>query len=209
MSTATEETITVLDLGPAETEFPSPPPAADGSAPEAGTPPADGDDVDDDAPYGRKADGSPKAKPGRRPKGGIPRTAKIQPARPRKTAAPRTTTKKPAGPDYAGAVMGLLQLPAAGLALAGAKNPQFLADALTLELHGPPVAQALAEVAQEQPAVAAVLDRLMHVGPYGALIAAVSPLIFQVAANHGLFPAGQMGTRTLEQMAEIANARAK
>lgn len=144
---------------------------------------------DPEAPYGVKSDGTPRAKPGRRT--GTPNT------RPRKAAAPRAPQpaapakgrrKAPAEPDYRGGVMALVQVAATPLIVAGAKSETALADAAALTLHGPPIADALHTLALERPEVAAVLERLMQVGPYGVLIAAVVPLAVQLAANHGLIP---------------------
>lgn len=142
------------------------------------------------APYGRKSDGSPKAKPGRRP--GTPNTG------PRKAAPPRPKAKKQTAssggrarggrPDYARGIMGLLQLAAAPLMVAGAKNDAALADAAALTVHGPPIAEALDDLAQERPEFAAVLDRVLSAGPYGALLSAALPLVAQLAVNHGLVP---------------------
>jgi hypothetical protein len=73
-----------------------------------------------------------------------------------------------------------------GLSVAGSNNKTLLADSLAVAEHGPNIASALDMLAAERPEVAAVLDRVLAVGPYGALIAAVAPLAMQVVANHGV-----------------------
>jgi hypothetical protein len=50
-------------------------------------------------------------------------------------------------------------------------------------------------VAEQDPKVARVLDRICAVGPYGALVTAVVGLGAQLAANHGRIAEGTMGTR--------------
>lgn len=172
-------------------ESPREHPVVDGAA---GAPPAPG--ADPAAPYGRKADGTPKAKPGR--PAGTPNREPRAAARPRVAPAPGPAPapaakkagqkKAAAGPDYRGGVMGLLQVVSMPLMVAGAKNDALLADAATISIHGPVIATALADLAAERPEVAAVLDRVMSAGPYGALIAAVVPLAVQIAANHRAVP---------------------
>lgn len=175
---------------------------------------ADGTDAPDpDAPWGRKADGTPKAKPGR-PSGtpdGHPRTrrrTRIAPA-PQRRAAPRAKSSSKAGPDYRPGIKGLLQLVAAPLMLAGLKNPACALDAAAVTLHADPLADALQETAEQQPQFAAVLDKVLSVGPYGALLAAVLPLAVQITANHQLLPpevAGAMGALPPEElMAQISS----
>lgn len=149
---------------------------------------------DPNAPYGRTRDGKPRRKPGPPPR--------KTPPGPRSSAPPKTPGPRPkaAGPDYATAFAGLMQLPAAGLALAGMRRPELKADAAALALHTGPVSQAVGQLAHDQPQVAAILDRIMAVGPYGALIAAVSPLVLQVLCNHGIVPAGAAGTIPPDQL---------
>lgn len=135
---------------------------------------------DQEAPYGRKADGSPRGKPGR--KGG---------------SSSGTTTRRrrePARVDYKTPILGLFQLPAGVLAIAGMQRPVFAADAAAITVHAPNIAQALDDLAHERPEVAAVLDRVLQVGPYGVLIAATVPLALQVLANHEALPQGALGT---------------
>lgn len=115
----------------------------------------------------------------------------------KKTSKPRTTTTRKTqktGVDYRPGIMGILQLPAAVLAVGGVNKPELAADAATLTIHSPNVAESLNELAKERPEVAAVLDRILSVGPYGLVIAAVAPMALQILANHDVVPSGVMGT---------------
>lgn len=125
--------------------------------------------------------------------------------------APKRITgrsKAKGGTDYRPGIMGMMQLPAGVLAFAGMSKPELAADAAVLTIHGPNVAEALNELAKERPEVAAVLDRVLSVGPYGLLIAAVMPMVLQILANHGVLPSGLLGTvpkeALLSYMAEEA-----
>ena len=102
----------------------------------------------------------------------------------------KKTTAKPTGransgaqhSRYAEGVRGLLQIPAMGLSLV---NP---VDGFCVAQHTPNIAGAVADLAIERPEVAAALDRVLSVGPYGALIGAVLPLAIQLMHNHGAVP---------------------
>jgi hypothetical protein len=61
-------------------------------------------------------------------------------------------------------------------------------DGFCVAQHTPPIADAVADLAVERPEVAAALDKIMAVGPYGALIGAVLPLAIQIAHNHNKVP---------------------
>jgi hypothetical protein len=78
--------------------------------------------------------------------------------------------------------------------MVGMRKPVYAADAAAITVHAPAIAGALDDLAHEDPAAAAVLERVLQVGPYGALLAAVAPLVLQVLANHEAIPAGSLGT---------------
>lgn len=187
-------------------------------------PPDDVDDVqadvdDPDAPYGR----DPKGKPYKRPeewrarladslaKARASRGPQKAPGRSR-TAKPAGATKtagKPSGVDYRPGIIGLLQIPQFGLVMAGKYvSPAYALDAVTLQLHGPSIADALHQTAIEQPAVAAILDRVLAVGPYGALLGALIPVAAQIAANHGMIqPNPEMGVLSPQGLIDALNAQ--
>jgi hypothetical protein len=158
--------------------------------PTTATPPIDMVNPDTEAPYGRRADGTPRAKPGRRP------GAQSRPTRTRSTPPPTIA-------DYKTPILGLFQIPAGALAMAGMRRPVFAADAAAITIYSPNIAEALDQLAHERPEVAAVLDRVLQVGPYGVLIAAAAPLVLQLLANHNAVPPGIMGTVPPETL--IAN----
>lgn len=83
---------------------------------------------------------------------------------------------------YAEGVAGLLQIPAMVLSFV---DP---VDGFCVAHHAPPISGAVADLAVERPEVAAALDKVLAVGPYGALIGAVLPLVVQLAHNHGAVP---------------------
>lgn len=182
-------------------------------APEGPDVPTHTPDADPDAPWGRKADGSPRAKPGVKPGGG-PRVAS---SGPRKVAAPKSRpsgggSKKAAdGPDYRAALIGLSALPvgiasmAARLISDEKKRAAIQLDALTLKVHAPTIAEALNNTAKTNARVAAALDHVVSVGPYGEIIAAVAPVILQCLANHGQIDANpELGILTPDQLVAAA-----
>ena len=132
-----------------------------------------------DAPWGLKADGTPRAKPGRKSSPGSGTTAR------RSTGSSRSRKNQK---DYRPAVTGLIQMVAFPLTMAGTAKPEFALDGAALIVHSPAVADALHEIAINNPEVARVLESLMAVGPYGALIGAVIPLAIQICANHKILP---------------------
>ena len=142
---------------------------------------------DDNAPYGRRPDGKPRTRP---PSGT---------RRPAASAKPRPSTAT-ARKDYEQPILGLFQLPAGVLAIAGMQRPVLAADAAAVSVHAPPIASALNDLAHERPEVAAVLDKVLQVGPYGIVLAAVMPLALQLLANHGGIPPGALGTTPPEKL---------
>ncbi|WP_333746434.1 hypothetical protein, partial [Streptomyces sp. IBSBF 2950] len=61
-------------------------------------------------------------------------------------------------------------------------------DGFCVAQHTPPIADAVADLAVERPEVAAALEKILTVGPYGALIGAMLPLAVQIAHNHKKVP---------------------
>lgn len=185
--------------------------------PEAGTSPLAPPMVDPDAPFGYKVDGTPrKTAAGRRPANGTgarrPRTG--APKAPGKRATP-SRGAGPARPDYATAISGVFQLMAAGVAMAGRalKMPALMADAAAVAVHQAPVAVALGDIAMDNAAFAAVLDKVAVVGPYGALITALIPMGLQLLVNHRGGPVPEemtstFGVRSREDLLKFAAAAA-
>ena len=138
-----------------------------------------------EAPYGYKKDGTPYK---RRPNGA---------GKGRSTGGGGRRKK---APDYADGINGVFQIAATALAIAGDKKPVLLADSIAITMHGPNIAEGLNQLAQERPEVAAVLERILQVGPYGLVIGATFPLVFQLLTNHGVAPAGLLGTHKPEDL---------
>jgi hypothetical protein len=92
-------------------------------------------------------------------------------------AAPRATATMRKRRD---SVNGIFQLAGFGLMM----GRQY-ADAGAISKHGPGITDEIARLAEDDARLADAVDRLTSVGPYGALIAAVSPLVIQVMVNHG------------------------
>ena len=130
------------------------------------------------------------------------------------SARTASTSKKPAGPDYKAGILGLFQLVAFPLGLAAQRthNVALAADAATLTIHAEPVATGITTVAKQDERLAAILDRIMTVGPYGALLQPVMAMAMQLAANHGLIPESaleSMHLKTADQvMAKAAQMQA-
>lgn len=66
------------------------------------------------------------------------------------------------------------------------------ADAAAIGQLFSPVAKELSNVADTSDLIAKPIDFLIEVGPYGALIAAVTPLALQFMANHGAIDANRL-----------------
>lgn len=162
---------------------------------------------DPEAPYGYTRDGKPRGKPG--PKlGSRNRARKGTKPTPNRSAPTSSARKPPPGPDYQAGIRGLLQMVAAPLAMAGMRKPELAIDAATITLHADSVAEGVAQAAMEIPQLQAILDRVMTVGPWGAVLAPVMALGAQIMANHGVIPAGTMGTLTQEEILAHLHAAA-
>lgn len=102
-----------------------------------------------------------------------------------RSARTRTTAAKAAPDDrtrYASAVAGVLSIPTAILSMV---DP---VDGYCAAHYTPHLAEAIADVAVENPQVAAVVDKLAQVGPLGALLSVGVVIGVQFAHNHGKVP---------------------
>lgn len=143
---------------------------------------------------------------GRKPKKCDAHKRKSTPGAPRRISG---RSKSKGGTDYRPGILGLLQLPAGVLAVAGLNKPELAADAATLTVYAPGVAEAVNDLANERPEIAAVLDRVLAVGPYGALLAAVTPMVLQILCNHEVIPSGILGTVPKEALLAHMEAERK
>jgi hypothetical protein len=90
--------------------------------------------------------------------------------------------------DRVEGVNGIFQLAGLGFIMTG----QF-ADAGAVSLHGPAISNEVVNLAEGDDRIAAVVDKLLQVGPYAGLVAAVMPLVLQILANHKIVPADKLG----------------
>jgi hypothetical protein len=167
--------------------------------------PAPEPDDQEPAPYGRRVDGTPKAKPGR-PRGGGMRSrlagagagagrrrraaAKKVPAPGKTRARPASSAASSAKPnrrDYATRLMLAGKFLTWPLALRPATQP----DAVAVGEHLPPICKAIEESIEDLPNwLVGALDSVAKIGPYSKIAEAASPLIAQVLTNHGVLPIG-------------------
>jgi hypothetical protein len=99
-------------------------------------------------------------------------------------ASPTPRPKAPAKVDYATGLKGLLPLAILPLVGLGRLKPVFFADAAAVSAKGPKVCDELSNLAQDDPRIAAIVEKATKVGPYGALLAAAMELSVQIATNH-------------------------
>lgn len=84
------------------------------------------------------------------------------------------------------------------------------ADVGAINLHWPKISEEIAKLADQDEQVAKIIDPLLQVGPYAGLIAAVLPLVMQVAVNHGRMSPGAMGTQPKSALsAQVESALAQ
>lgn len=141
----------------------------------------------DPAPYGYKADGTPKKAAGR----------------PRKDTAnkPRVQSpKKAAGAkrDYTADLTGLVQT------LWGATAAFAPADAGAIQVHGPGMVKAWNDLAQENSQVARGIEWLTTGSAYGAVVMTTAPLILQILANHQVLPGERLQQLGVQNPADLA-----
>lgn len=166
----------------------------------------------DAAPYGVNADGTPKAKPGRKPgqRNGTGKAAQKAATAPRTPPAPsakRTPAKPPqrkTQTDYRPGVTALLSEATGAVLTIGVlkDDPALISDAAALDNAAPAVAETLNAAADSWPLVAAVLDKVLTVGPHASGMLALVGLVGQIGVNHGWLPAGLVpGTMPRDQLA--------
>lgn len=141
----------------------------------------------DAAPWGYKPDGTPRRSAGGRPRGGTNRRRTSTTTR---TRAPQAPSRKSAGarpktPDYRAGVTGLLTLVALPLRYSGPAGPL---DAATVMLMADEFGSACQSTAEQDARFAAVLDRAMSIGPYGAIVGCALRFGAQLAENHRWLP---------------------
>lgn len=168
---------------------------------------------DPDAPYGRNADGVPYKRPkewreklaAKLAEGRRTQSAAAPPRKPAKKATAKTAG---AAPDYRAGALALLQLPAVALTVASKFKPKLALDAAAVTLHAPNLAEAAAMTAQADERFAAILDKALSIGPYGALLGAALGLGMQIAANHGAVPVvPEMGILSPEELIAAATGQ--
>lgn len=171
-----------------------------------------------DAPYGRTEDGVLLDRNGKRAPHGLTRSGQ-------RKHHPTQSERKGRKPTAKSPIRGrsitvkrrqglqqLVDVPKGILLGLGLKtdNDVMLADAVTLDMHAAPLADAVAQLAEDNDQLGAVIDRLIEVGPYAAIGLAVGAFVAQVARNHALIPApvaAMLGAQhDPDELAQVARA---
>jgi len=168
-------------------------------------PPAPGSRLDDaDAPYGFTVDGNVRDKPGRKPgqPNGTGRAAQKAAAGTKK-AAPTPPPKKATAPkqappakktavDYRPGIMNLLGQGIGTAAILGLVRGRhdIMADAAAVDQGAPALAELANQAAEQWTFVAAILDKLLKIGPFAASGGGVLIMLAQLAVNHRVMPPG-------------------
>ncbi|WP_433478139.1 hypothetical protein ACQPZP_14560 [Spirillospora sp. CA-142024] len=140
----------------------------------------------DPAPYGYKADGTPKKAAGR-PK-------KDEATKPRVQSPKGAQAKK----DYTADLTGLVQT------LWGATAAFAPADAGAIQVHGPGLVKAWNDLAAENAQVAKGIEWLTTGSAYGAVVMTTAPLVLQLLANHGVLPGERLAPLGVQEPAALA-----
>ncbi len=142
---------------------------------------------DPEAPYGRRRDGQPKAKPGVKPKAPPPRRAR--------SGAPR---RKPAAApvDYAKEVRGWFGLAQFGalMAYGRTQNEVFVADFMAIGMYADDLSAEAATIIEEDERLAGLVDRFVELGPYAKLAGIFGAFVAQLATNRSIAPVGVLGS---------------
>lgn len=153
---------------------------------------------------------TPGRKPGQR--NGTGRTSRRADTPPKRAAA-SSAPKRPAI-DYRPGVKGILQILAMIPATLSrvAKKPKtkeaFAADVVAIHMHADNMASAAHHTALHDARLAAALDKVLTIGPYGLMIGAIMELGAQFAVNHDTVPAGFMGAHSRDELLQAAGAGA-
>lgn len=167
------------------------------------TPPAPPEPVsiDTEAPYGRKADGSPRRSNGGR-RGGASSGGKA-PRAPR--ARPAPSAGRAGGSTRAGrhrdAVAGILQ---GGAALASVFNP---VDAIVLETFALPFGEAVQRAADQHPELARFLDKMGGGSALVEVAIMAATMVGLIACNHGALKGSPIAPMMEARLAEIVAAK--
>ena len=165
----------------------------------------------EDAPFGRKPDGSPYK---RDPKIYQARSQRARAGRAGGTAAGPSRKSRPNSSKQetderrqarAQAVTNLLAAPTGTLAAIGqgVGSAALLADAVVLSENAVPLADAIAGVAEQDHRIAHVVDQIVKSTPWTVLGAVVGTMALQIAANHSTATAAMLrplGLRTADEV---------
>lgn len=125
----------------------------------------------------------------------------------RATPAPKTTSSETVRRDREDAVNGVFQL-AGVIAMAFGK----WADAGAINTHGPGITTETVKLADKYDSIGKSIDALAQVSPFAGLVAAVSPLLIQLAANHKMISPTQgaaLGATDPESLAQQMQIQAQ
>lgn len=159
-------------------------------------------DPDPGAPYGRAEDGVLIDKRGKRAPLGLTKSGLRRQGGKKNRGLPHTpspsaraSASRPSGRTITrkrrDGLIGLTDLPKGVCIGVGLKadNTAMLAEAATIDMHAPGIAAALADIAEDNDRLGAVIDRLIDVGPMATLGIALGAFLAQTARNFGAMPA--------------------